>query len=396
MDVNSNAANGLDESYSYDAFGNLQQSGNYSFIQAYSQDNRLSGWSYDASGNLLIDGNNNGYGYDAEGRVSGPISGIAQYVIGTNGTYTFNPQYSYIYDGVPVDRSSSTGRDADGQRVSKTGPGAADHIYFGGRELARLVGGQWTDLIYGASGLLAEVPGTQNGAPVYRMTDHLGTQVGTLSSTGLLLSATDYAPFGQVFAGGSTDPYKFTGKERDTESGNDYFEARYYSSAMGRFMSPDWSAKEEPVPYAKLDDPQTLNLYSYVGNNPLSRADKDGHCFWDLCIGETYATVVTYTALAAATAWAYHNASQYVSSPQGQADLHAAGQAIMSLFKTPSKPGTAGGDRAGKSFTPKGKQEVIKENEKAHGGQATCENCGVATAPAKQSQPGVSTDPTQT
>jgi len=42
-------------------------------------------------------------------------------------------------------------------------------------------------------------------------------------------------------------------------------------------MSPDWSAKEEPVPYAKLDDPQSLNLYSYVRNNPLSRTDPDGH-----------------------------------------------------------------------------------------------------------------------
>src|SRR5271165_263547 len=70
---------------------------------------------------------------------------------------------------------------------------------------------------------------------------------------------------------------RFTGKERDTESGNDYFEARYYSSAMGRFMSPDWSAKEEPVPYAKLDDPQSLNLYAYVQNNPLSRVHADGH-----------------------------------------------------------------------------------------------------------------------
>ena len=69
----------------------------------------------------------------------------------------------------------------------------------------------------------------------------------------------------------------FTGKERDAESGNDYFEARYYSSAMGRFMSPDWSAKLEPVPYAKLDNPQSLNLYSYVLNNPLSAADPDGH-----------------------------------------------------------------------------------------------------------------------
>jgi len=68
-----------------------------------------------------------------------------------------------------------------------------------------------------------------------------------------------------------------TGKEHDAETGNDYFEARYYSSAMGRFMSPDWSAKEEPVPYAQLDDPQSLNLYSYVRNNPLDRTDPDGH-----------------------------------------------------------------------------------------------------------------------
>jgi RHS repeat-associated protein len=68
-----------------------------------------------------------------------------------------------------------------------------------------------------------------------------------------------------------------TGKERDSESGNDYFGARYYSSAMGRFMSPDWSAKAEPVPYAKLDNPQSLNLYAYVLNNPLSHVDPDGH-----------------------------------------------------------------------------------------------------------------------
>jgi RHS repeat-associated protein len=70
---------------------------------------------------------------------------------------------------------------------------------------------------------------------------------------------------------------RFTGKERDAESGNDYFGARYYASNMGRMMSPDWSAKATPVPYAKLGDPQSLNLYAYVGNNPLSRIDADGH-----------------------------------------------------------------------------------------------------------------------
>jgi RHS repeat-associated protein len=70
---------------------------------------------------------------------------------------------------------------------------------------------------------------------------------------------------------------RYTGKERDVESGNDYFGARYYASTMGRFMSPDWSGKVEPVPYSKLDDPQSLNLYGYVLNNPLTGLDSDGH-----------------------------------------------------------------------------------------------------------------------
>ena len=71
--------------------------------------------------------------------------------------------------------------------------------------------------------------------------------------------------------------YGFTGKERDTESGNDYFLARYYNSTTGRFLSPDWSASVDPVPCANLGDPQTLNLYSYAYNNPLLLVDLYGH-----------------------------------------------------------------------------------------------------------------------
>ena len=65
----------------------------------------------------------------------------------------------------------------------------------------------------------------------------------------------------------------FTGKERDTESGNDYFGARYYASSMGRFMSPD------PINLtnARLLNPaNTLNKYTYGANNPLKFVDKDG------------------------------------------------------------------------------------------------------------------------
>jgi hypothetical protein len=46
---------------------------------------------------------------------------------------------------------------------------------------------------------------------------------------------------------------------------------------MGRFMSPDWSADFDAIPYANLQNPQTLNLYGYTANNPLTNTDSDGH-----------------------------------------------------------------------------------------------------------------------
>ena len=77
-----------------------------------------------------------------------------------------------------------------------------------------------------------------------------------------------------------------SGKERDGESGNDYFGARYYASSMGRFMSPD------PV-FATIDrvaDPQQWNMYAYARNNPLSITDPTGLDFNLTCSGGNTAT----------------------------------------------------------------------------------------------------------
>ena len=70
----------------------------------------------------------------------------------------------------------------------------------------------------------------------------------------------------------STLPPHSTGKERDTESGNDYFGARYYASTTGRFLSPDPSS----LNYAHFTNPQSLNLYGYVYGNPISSVDPTG------------------------------------------------------------------------------------------------------------------------
>ena len=116
----------------------------------------------------------------------------------------------------------------------------------------------------------------------FTLEDWLGTKRAEISAGGLIANFHSLA-YGNGLTQSGTAPdateHHFTGKERDTESGNDYFEARYYSSSMGRFLSPDWSAQEEPVPYAKLDNPQSLNLYAYVLNHPTTGIDSDGHDF---------------------------------------------------------------------------------------------------------------------
>ena len=89
----------------------------------------------------------------------------------------------------------------------------------------------------------------------------------------------DFDPFGgeHAYTNTCSQNYKFEGKERDTETGNDDFGARYYSNRFGRWLSADWSAVPVPVPYANLTNPQTLNLYSMVADDPESFADLDGH-----------------------------------------------------------------------------------------------------------------------
>ncbi|MGH9874724.1 MAG: RHS repeat-associated core domain-containing protein [Pyrinomonadaceae bacterium] len=113
-------------------------------------------------------------------------------------------------------------------------------------------------------------------------------------------------PFGEeLFAGtggrttaqgysGDNVRQKFTSKERDNETGLDYFLARYYSSTQGRFTSPDEfkggpdelfdfteDAAENPTFYADLEEPQSLNKYQYCYNNPLAYVDPDGHAASD-------------------------------------------------------------------------------------------------------------------
>jgi RHS repeat-associated protein len=124
--------------------------------------------------------------------------------------------------------------------------------------------------------------------------------------------------------------YKFTGKERDSESNLDNFGARYFTSTMGRFMTPDWAARPTAIPYAVFGDPQSLNLYGYVRNDPVSRADADGHCpasqMAIACAGDTHVPGGDYHG----GDWDYNdNAPQGQNRPaQNQPDTTAAAATV--------------------------------------------------------------------
>jgi RHS repeat-associated protein len=110
--------------------------------------------------------------------------------------------------------------------------------------------------------------------------DHIGSARLLSEGYGYPVWQGTFTPFGQeVSAELTSNHYKFNGKERGeaSEGGLDYFGARYYSSVLGRWMTPDWSTTSSSVPYARFTDPQSLNLYNYVTDDPLSRTDVDGH-----------------------------------------------------------------------------------------------------------------------
>src|SRR5271168_204637 len=170
-------------------------------------------------------------------------------------------------------------RDGDGRRVSKSN-GKLYWYGAGGEILAETdaLGNTTNEYIFFGGQRIATIPA--GSTPLYYAEDFLGSSRVIAQSNGVVCYDADFTPFGGERPYTNTCPqnYKFEGKERDTETGNDDFGARYYSNRLGRWLSSDWSAVPVPVPYANLTNPQTLNLDSMVADDPESFADLDGHC----------------------------------------------------------------------------------------------------------------------
>ncbi|MEK6303568.1 MAG: RHS repeat-associated core domain-containing protein [Acidobacteriota bacterium] len=218
----------------------------------------LSGFDYDAAGNLTRDPTTavaNAMIYDGENRqVSYTKAGVTT---------------TYVYDG-------------DGHRVKKLdSTGTIVFVYNAG---GQLIAEYHSDPVPPAAG---------GGGTSYLTTDHLGSTRVVTKQDGTVKSRYDYLPFGEElgatigqrtaemgYSAADSTKQKFTQKERDNESGLDYFLARYYSSAQGRFTSSD-----PLLSSATVYDPQTWNRYSYTLNNPLKYIDPFGLYVWDASLG---------------------------------------------------------------------------------------------------------------
>jgi RHS repeat-associated protein len=239
------------EIYSYDAAGNrLSSLGVPSY--EYNAANQLTSssvgsYTYDANGNTLADAQGRSFTWDFENRLTQAI------VPGTNGGTT-----TFKYDPF-------------GRRIQKSGPlGITNYLYDGdgdntveevdasGNVLARYTQTQATDEF------LSEL---RSGTTSYYLADGLDSIRSLSNASGALANTYTYDSFGRLTASSGTifNPFQYTARDSDTETGLYYYRARYYDSAIGRFVS------EDPSGFA-----DGLNLYRYVHNNPVLLSDPTG------------------------------------------------------------------------------------------------------------------------
>ena len=240
--------------YGYDNWGNLESrtataGSAYQFSNTANLQNQVE-YQYDPTGNVTADGVNS-YSSDAENRI---------YVVSGKTQYYYDPEGRRVAKGA-VGGSVATEYlyDFDGNLVTEVGASKLMQrafIYAGGRH--------WADYTAGTD--------AGSGATEFQFGDTTGTFTTKYNQAGTMIESCASQPYGEsLTCSGSTDytELHFARKIRDQESSNDYFGARYFSSAVARFMSPDPLGGD-------LTNPQSLNRYSYVLNNPLTNTDPTG------------------------------------------------------------------------------------------------------------------------
>ncbi|PYN56685.1 MAG: hypothetical protein DMD94_06785 [Candidatus Rokuibacteriota bacterium] len=238
----------VSQSYHYDAIGNLVEKAGvlYTYgdpLHPSAVTSRTDGlaYTYDANGNMVT-GGGRALVWDPDNRLSAVTVGG-----GTSVTFAYDP------NGVRVRKATSAGVTRYPFPDYEIDPYGVVTKYVGG------------------------VAKRSTGATFYYHNDHLGGVNVVTDGSGAPVQLVEYDPWGQVSrAEGDADlTHRFTGKELDPETGLYYYGGRYHDAVLGRFVSADPFV---PAP----GNPQALNRYSYVVNNPVNLVDPSGFFFEQL------------------------------------------------------------------------------------------------------------------
>ena len=238
--------------YEYDAVGNLR-----------AFDDRA--YQYGAGNRLATDGIWN-YVYDANGNVITRTNGDIAERLGYD---SLNRMTSYARPG-DDDSGETYAYDEGERRIKKTANGRVTYYVSADYEEV-WKGDQRVEVTKHYYSGEQKVATRDSDGLKYLYPDHLGSTSRMADGHGTQVKAIYYLPFGgtAVEHGDAKARYRYTGKEKD-DTGLYYYGARYYDDALGRFLAADSLL---PSVY----DPQQLNRYAYVRNNPVRLVDPDGH-----------------------------------------------------------------------------------------------------------------------